>query len=140
MEKRGKAGIVISIIITVLGALLAIGAQTFFKACGVKEDGSWMTCHWAGQVSCMLGIVIAVQGIISLLIKNKKAQGAVFLSIAPVSLLCCFIPGTVISLCAMSGMHCRSVLRPAVIIIGVIVTAVSLCGALYGLKGEKEDE
>lgn len=140
MEKRGKAGIAFAVIIVVLGIFLAIGSRLWFSACGIQEDGSYMACHWAELTSSFLGIVLAVQGAIALLIRDKKAQGAVFAAAAPVALLTCFIPGTIISICAMSGMHCRAMLRPAVIAIGIVITVIALLGAFIGLKGKKEDE
>lgn len=140
MEKRGKAGIIFPVIIIVLGVVLAAGSRLWFSACGVQEDGSYMACHWAEVTVSFLGIVLAVQGVTALFIKERKAQGAVFAAAVPVALLSCFIPGTIISICAMSAMYCRSALRPATIAIGAVITVVALLGAIYGLKGTKKDE
>ena len=54
--KERTAGIVM----TVLSLLLTIGSKTIFSACGPKEDGSWMTCHWAEQAVFGMGIVLTL--------------------------------------------------------------------------------
>lgn len=140
MEKRTGAGVAFSIIITVLGAFLAVGSRTLFTACSAQEDGSYMACHWAEMASSAVGALIAVQGFISLLIKDRKAQGAVFAAVAPAGLLCCLIPGVIISICSMSGMHCHTALRPWVILLGAAICAVALIGAFAGFKRKDKDE
>ena len=37
------------ILLFVFSVVELIGIRTFFAPCGPKEDGSWMSCHWAGQ-------------------------------------------------------------------------------------------
>lgn len=139
-EKRTRLGLALSIIMAALGLLLAIGSRTLFTACSAQEDGSYMACHWAEMASSALGAVIAVQGLIALLLRDRKAQGAVFAAAAPAGLLCCFIPGTVISICSMSGMHCRTNLRPWVIVLGAVICAVALIGAAAGLHTKHEED
>lgn len=140
MEKRGKAGIILSCVIIFFGALLAVGSRLWFTACGAQEDGSYMSCHWSEIVVSFLGIVIAVQGVTALLMKERKAQGAAFACTIPAAVLCCFVPGVIISICAMSSMHCRAALRPAAIAIGAAAAIIALAGAVYGLKGSGKDE
>ena len=140
METRTRAGFGFSILITLLGVFLAVGSRTLFPACDAKEDGSYMACHWAELAVSAVGVVIAVQGLLAVCIRDRRAQGAVFASVAPTALLACLLPGVVISICSMSGMQCRTVLRPWVILTGAVILVFSLLGALTGLKRKHSDE
>ncbi|MBO5574333.1 MAG: DUF4418 family protein, partial [Clostridium sp.] len=46
------------IALTIISFLFLIGTKTIFGPCGPKEDGSFMTCHWAGQalfgIACVM--------------------------------------------------------------------------------------
>ena len=52
--KRLKTGMA-EIILLVIGLAIIIGSLTFFSACGAKEDGNFMNCHWAQVIITSLG-------------------------------------------------------------------------------------
>ena len=84
--KKIKIKIGISdIILLVLSIIFLVGILTFFKTCGPKTDGSWMTCHWAGNVVTGLAALLAVISLIHLLIPDRKIKIGLSVSIIPIS-------------------------------------------------------
>ena len=107
-----------------LGLLFAVCMKTILKACGPAEDGSFMHCHTAEQSLFILALVIAAAGVASLFAKGalRKAIALAEFMLAFVGLL---LPGTLISLCMMPDMRCRSVMRPGALVFCVLVIAAS---------------
>ena len=122
-----------AVILLVLSLVTAIGSQTFLSPC-VHEDGSFGTCHWAGQVLLGLGCVLGILALFSLLI--QRARFGVFLSAMPVCVMGILTPGTLVDLCHMSTMRCRMVMQPAMIILFSAGLASALIGAI--LTGRKQ--
>ena len=48
MEGKKRIGLT-DLFMLVVSILYLVLMLTLFKACGAKEDGSFMTCHWAHQ-------------------------------------------------------------------------------------------
>ena len=122
-----------AVILLVLSLVTAIGSQTFLSPC-VHEDGSFGTCHWAGQVLLGLGCVLGILALFSLLI--QRARFGAFLSAMPVCVMGILTPGTLVDLCHMSTMRCRMVMQPAMIILFSAGLASALIGAI--LTGRKQ--
>jgi len=122
-----------AVILLVLSLVAAIGSQTFLSPC-VHEDGSFGTCHWAGQVLLGLGCVLGILALFSLLI--QRARFGAFLSAMPVCVMGILTPGTLVDLCHMSTMRCRMVMQPAMIILFSAGLASALIGAI--LTGRKQ--
>ena len=122
-----------AVILLILSLVTAIGSQTFLSPC-VHEDGSFGTCHWAGQVLLGLGCVLGILALFSLLI--QRARFGAFLSAMPVCVMGILTPGTLVDLCHMSTMRCRMVMQPAMIILFSAGLASALIGAI--LTGRKQ--
>lgn len=114
------------IIMTVLSLILTVGVKTVFSACGPKDDGSWMTCHWAEQAVFGMGIVLTLISVVVLVSGKKPAALGASLAAVPAACGVIFVPGVLINLCMMTNMHCHTVMRPAVIVISAL-TAVTAC-------------
>ena len=126
MEK-GKLHIGISdLILTVLSAVFLAGIRTVFTPCGSAEDGSWMTCHWAGQAVTGLAAVLFAISLIHLFIQKTEIKQGLSLAMIPAAVLTALLPGNLISLCMMNTMRCHSLMRPFVIVMGILY-AVSGC-------------
>ena len=118
------------ILIFVLALVVAIGSQTFLSPC-VHEDGSFGSCHWAGRAMLGVGLLLAVLALLS------WVRTDVYLAVLPTALLGCFIPGTLISLCKMSAMRCRSVMQPAMILLCAVIALLALIGYAVNRKSNK---
>ena len=125
-------------VMTVLSLLLTIGVRTVFSACGPKEDGSWMTCHWAQQAVFMTGIALTVISVIVLIFGSHKAALGASLAAIPVSITAALTPGIAINLCMMTNMHCHTVMRPAVTVISAMIAVAAAAEAAIQISGGKK--
>ena len=92
------------------GALIAIAPQTFAHAC---------TCHYSQQAATGIGVVILVLGVVALFV---NAQVRIGLNIAAIAnaLLLLAVPTFLIGICKGAMMHCRMVMLPTLIVLGVL--------------------
>lgn len=130
--KKNLSGILTGIL-TVLGLLLSVGVQLVFHACGAGEDGSYMSCHWAQMAVVAIGAVIAVTGAAALAVRDRKIRMGLVAAVIPAALAAVLVPNVLIRLCMMDTMHCNHVMRPAVLIFGILAMIISaadvaICG------------
>ena len=123
--------IIPAVVLLILSVLIVIGSRTFLAPC-VHEDGSFGSCHWAGQTLLGLGCVTGVLAVLLLCV--KRARLGISLSLLPVCILGILTPGTLIDLCHMSSMRCRMVMQPAMIILFSAVLLSALAGALLSAR------
>lgn len=124
---------ILSAAILVCGIILAVGALYVFHACGPMDDGSWMKCHWAQQISASLGVVIAVQAVIAIASKTRAGVSA---AIIPTAILAILVPNTIIPLCMMSDMRCQSIMKPAVWLVAGIILILAVVNTILSIKSE----
>ncbi len=130
--KPNKSFPVCGVVVFILSALFFIGSLTVFKPCGQTEEGTWMTCHWAGVAVSATAAVLCVQSLFHIIAGNKVKNG-IALAMLPTALSVIFIPEILIPLCMMKTMRCHSLLRPASIIFPVLINLV-LSVDLFGRK------
>jgi len=129
-----KKNMIPAAILLILAAAAAIGSQSFLAPC-IHDDGSFGACHWAGQALCGLGCALAL--IAAMCLCLRRARFGLYLGAAPVCLLGILTPGTLIDLCRMSTMRCRTVTQPAMIILFSAALVCALAGAALSAKEEK---
>lgn len=120
-----KIGAMDAVFVAVSLAFL-LGLLFLFGPCGPKEDGDWMTCHWAGNAVTGLAGVLFVVSLLRLLAPKKEIKTGLSLAVIPVSLLACLLPGRMIQLCMMKMMRCHAVMAPAVTIFGILMIVISV--------------
>ena len=131
-----KTGLILDVVLCVLSAVLCFGTKFLFHACAPKEDGGWMTCHWAEQTVFGLGIVLLILSIMTFCFKDGKTKSGIQISTAVISALTLFVPNHLIKLCMMPDMRCHSVMKPAVIIISILII---ICSAVTCILHRKEE-
>ncbi len=124
-----------AIVILILSLIVIIGSQTFLSPC-VHEDGSFGSCHWAGQTLLGLGCVLGVMAVFALCI--RRACLGIFFSALPVCVLGILTPGTLMDLCHMSAMRCRMVMQPAMILLFSAVLLCALSGVIISVREAKQ--
>lgn len=127
------------IIMTVLSLVLTIGVKSFFSACGPKDDGTWMTCHWAEQAVFGMGIVLTVISAAVLVMGRKPAALGASLAAIPAACAIVFTPGVLINLCMMTNMHCHTVMRPAVMVISVLIAVTAAVNSVVMVRGGRRN-
>ena len=116
-----------------LSVVISVGSFTFLGPC-VHEDGSVGTCWWAGRALMGLGYLLGVLSVLALL--SERARFGACLSSVAVCILGMLTPGTLISLCKMSSMHCRAVMQPAMMILFAVSGLAALAGAWLCRKAQ----
>lgn len=123
----------------ILGILIAISPLTFAKPCqsgGMHKMSMMMqpmACHYTGRAALGIGIVIAVLGLISLLVKESVRIG---LNIAVIinALLVMAVPTCLIGVCKNPMMPCNSVTRPTLILLAVLAVVFAAVAVYLDLK------
>ena len=132
--KRSSAYTACDILLPLLALAFFLGLLFVFGPCGPKEDGGWMTCHWAGQALRGLAGALLVIALLHLLPGRAELKMGLDLATLPLSVLALLLPGRLIGLCTMASMQCRSVMRPAVTVFAVLLMIVSALDLLMRRK------
>jgi len=129
MKSDHTASNLLTVLLLALSIFLTFGTQFLFHACNVKEDGSYMLCHWAQRAVTGTGAVLIILYILCMIAKDRKIKAAFITAGIPVTILAMLFPDVLISMCMSDTMRCQAVMRPAVLAVGcaiLIITAVSL--------------
>ncbi|HCJ42381.1 DUF4418 family protein [uncultured Ruminococcus sp.] len=133
--KRKAIEWILGVLLLGCSLCLSVGVKLVFHACGPKDDGSFMTCHWAEQAVLVIGGAMTVISLLVLFVTNGGMRRGLALALAPLGIGAALIPNTMIKLCMMNDMHCHAVMKPAVIIFGI---TAAVLGAVYALVGKKD--
>ena len=128
-----KKPTITDILLLVLNIALCAGVKLLFHACGAKDDGSFMSCHWAEQAVFAVSVGLAAAGVLRLFL-NRQAKAGAALVMSLVSVVTALIPGIFIRLCMMNDMRCHAVMRPAVVIVCVLIAVTGIADALLARK------
>lgn len=146
---------IIGILDIILGGVIAVGTRTFLHVCGggMKTESSMggemdhgmgemkMACSGVPTASLIVGIILAVIGILLIVVGSKKFVSIVLgILNAIAGIIVIGIPTFIVGVCSGAHMHCHMVTRPALIIIGSITMFVGTIGVLYeALKNRDSD-
>lgn len=133
MENKNKKINASEIILCLISVIFLIGILTVFKTCGPKEDGSYMTCHWAGNAITGLAAVLTVIAVLHLFVKSQAKIG-MDLAIIPTAFFTAILPKNVIGLCMMDNMQCQSLTRPATILFSILIIGIAILDLLLQKK------
>lgn len=122
------------IVLAVFGIIYFVGILTFFAPCAAKPDGSWMTCHWAGQAVAAFAATIAAVALTHLLAPSAGIKLGLSAALIPVALCAAVVPGNLIHLCGMKTMRCHTVMHPAVVVASLLVIAAAVADILIQRK------
>ncbi|MBQ5316664.1 MAG: DUF4418 family protein [Oscillospiraceae bacterium] len=127
----------IDVILVVVTALFFVGSLFVFGPCGPKEDGSYMTCHWAGNAVSGIAAVMTVTALIHLFVPDDRIKAGLSISVVPTAVLAALIPGRLIGLCMMNDMRCHSVMTPAVMVFSAVIVIAAVVDAVYRIRRTK---
>ena len=108
-----------------LSIALCFGTAFIFHPCAPKADGSWMLCHWAGNIVVALGAAFCAASV-ARLFAPKDFKSGISAAFVPFALVALLVPGILIKMCMMRDMRCWSVMRPAVAILCVLIIIASV--------------
>ena len=123
------------VVTLLLSLILCGGAMTIFSTCESKADGSWMLCHWAGQVVIGLGGVMSVISLAKFFV-NSEIQKGLSLALIPLAAFIAYIPNHAIKLCQMETMQCQAIFKPSVILVSVLIAAAATINIFLNRKAD----
>lgn len=121
-----KNKLIASVPAIIVGALAAVAPQTFAHAC--QGHDTFGACHWSQQAATGIGVVILALGVIALFVGPKTRIGLNIAVIAD-SLLLIAVPTFLVGVCPGAMMHCRMVMLPTLIVLGVLGAVLAAAGA-----------
>ena len=127
-------------LLLLLSILDLAGIRTVFAPCGPKEDGSWMTCHWAGQAVTGAAAVLLVLALVHILVLDRGMKVGLDAGIAAVALLTALLPGRLIGLCMMPDMRCHQLMVPGITVCAVLMILSAILDAGFRLRKEKHHD
>ncbi len=125
-----------SIVSIVLSLLLTFGSATLFKACALKDDGTWMRCHSAQTTITTLSAALTAALLLQALFPQKGLRVVLNLASVIGCTVIFLIPGTLMPMCMMHTMRCYTVMQPFVRIMAVLIAVCSLLQMIRILKGK----
>ena len=134
-EKKRRCGIT-DVLLLVLNLIFFVGIQTVFAPCEAHPDGSWMTCHWAGQALIGIAAALLAIAVMHLVIPRTQVKIGLSLAVIPVSVLAFAVPDHLIDLCMMETMHCHTVMEPAVTVLSLLNVLLAAADIYVYQKGE----
>ncbi len=118
-------------------AVLAIGVVTAFRACGLKDDGTWMKCHAVQNAVLASGIVMTVFAAAALFLKADFLTVVCDAVIAVLSIMSMLLPGKLMPMCMTRTMRCYTVMQPFVLLSCALIFGVAVLEAVMLLTRAK---
>ncbi len=108
-------------------ALLCIlGLLTVFDACPMKEDGTWMRCHSARDLSLLIDLGISALLLAAALLSSRPLRLALYILSMTGCVLLFLAPGIISDMCMMKTMRCYTVMQPFIRIISILTLLTAL--------------
>jgi hypothetical protein len=93
-----------------------------------------MKCHWTGTAEAAVALPLLVVGILEMTEKSAAAQRSLAVIGVVLGVVVCLLPTVLIGVCGNPEMLCNSLMRPLLILSGILVIVVSLVGLRLALK------
>jgi hypothetical protein len=130
-----------AILIATLAIL--IGVVPFFFNC--QYDGKALTladgrqvpmkCYWTARASLALAVPLLTVGLLLVISRKEETRRALTLLGAVIGVLVILLPTWLIGVCQHPGASCNLVMKPTLILSGILVVGVSLAGLVLSLRG-----
>ena len=123
---------VTAVLILLVSILFLIGMMTLLSPCGPREDGSFMSCHQAGQalrILSGLSVIVSAAALFQRAFARIADIVLILLGIAAIA-----VPGNIIHLCMMPEMRCRAVMKPGAMVFAILLIVLAAADLLIGNK------
>jgi predicted cobalt transporter CbtA len=112
-----------------------VGIVPHFADC--SHDSSAGRCHWTAQASLASAVPLAVLGGMCGLGRSKSARRSLSVIGAILGIFVILLPTRLIGVCASDSMRCNMIMKPTLIMSGLIVAV--LCVAMFFKSLGKEE-
>ena len=130
-----KKNLVFSITLLLLAALVAAAPYSFAKVCDAGEK--LMKCHWTARAELFLGLAAALLSLLRFSGKSRQFLLGLDLGIIVNAAGIILMPAVLIGVCGMASMHCHSVTRPVLIVLGILILTVASLDAALNARSRK---
>ena len=132
--------------LALIGLAILIGVVPYFTDCEAHDRHMKMAngmevpmkCHWTGLAELAMAAPLVVVGALMTTSKRRESLRNGGLIAAAVGVFVILLPSTLIGVCGNPDMTCTSVMKPALILMGVLVLAVGLGSVAYVLRRKSE--
>jgi hypothetical protein len=131
---------VLAILIVILAIL--IGVVPFFFNC--EHDGKALTladgrqvpmkCYWTARASLVVAILVLALGLLLAFSRQQETRRALALLGAIAGVLVILLPTWLIGVCQHPGASCNLVMKPALILMGILVIVASVAGLVLSSR------
>jgi hypothetical protein len=87
-------------------------------------QGIPMRCHWTAQASLAAAILLAVVGGNMGLGRSRTSRRRLAATAAALGVLAILLPTRLIQVCPSPLMHCNMIMKPVLVLCGMIVSAI----------------
>jgi hypothetical protein len=123
---------IIAIIIVILALVVVIVPQ--FTNCSAEgktltlQNGKTvaMKCTWSARAELALGIPLLALGVLMAVSRRKETIRSLSILEIILGVLVILIPTSMIGVCASAAMDCNSILKPTMIVCGILVILAGL--------------
>ena len=122
---------------------IIIGVVPFFFNC--QYDGKALTladgrqvpmkCYWTARASLALAVPLLAVGLLLAFSRKEETRRALTLLGAVVGVVVILLPTWLIGVCQHPGASCNLVMKPTLILAGILVIGVCLAGLALSLRG-----
>lgn len=97
-----------------------------------------MKCHWTGVGELALAVPLVGVGAVMVVGRRKETLRSLSIIGALLGVMVILLAARLIGVCANPDMVCKSVMQPALIFIGVLITAGSLLGLVLSRRAGQD--
>jgi hypothetical protein len=129
-----KEGLVKVLAVSIVVLAIVIGIVPLFFNC--QHDGKAlvlangrevpMKCYWTARASLLVAVPLLAVGLLLAFSRQRETQRALALLGAIAGILVILLPTWLIGVCQHAGASCSLVMRPVLILAGVLVIVLSL--------------
>lgn len=135
---------IIGAILVVLALIIAI--VPMFTDCQsqgraiVLENGKTvpMKCHWSGVAELVLAVPLLVLGVMDIVNRNPLVFRYLSILGIVLGIFIILIPTNLIGVCISPEMLCSSVMRPVLILAGILVVAANAIGVWISFRSQNQ--
>jgi hypothetical protein len=135
---------IIAVVILILALVVILVPQ--FTNC--SADGRTLTlqngktvamkCTWSAKAELALGIPLLALGVLMAVSRRKETIRSLSIVAGIIGVLVILIPSSLIGVCASADMDCNSIMKPTMIVCGILIILASLAALV--LNERKRDE
>jgi hypothetical protein len=89
-----------------------------------------MKCTWSAKAELALGVPLLGVGVLMLVSRRKETIRAMSILGVVLGVLVILIPTSLIGVCASADMNCNAILKPTMIVSGIILVMVGLAALI----------